>query len=101
MSKTTAQARNFTDADLDALARRMLALQAGSDTPVTPAQAEAPSEFVTWLRDSAEARHARKAANRETHVPWLDKNRKGWRGAANREAIWTAKKAGTRVPAVK
>jgi hypothetical protein len=79
-------------------------------TPVAPAKKapakkapakKADSEFVTWLRETAPERHARKATNRETLAPMLDAKRAGWRGAANREAIWTAAKAGKRIPAVK
>jgi len=61
---------------------------------------EAPNEFVTWLRATAEERHARKDTNRALAAE-LNTARPGWRGAANRDAIWAAAKAGKRIPAVR
>lgn len=57
-------------------------------------------EFHAWLVATGEARAQRKTDNK-AHSAWLDANRKGWRGAANKDSIWGARKAGKRVPAVK
>lgn len=66
--------------------------------PKAPAKAD--NGFVEWLRETAPARAERKVTNKALAAK-LDKTRKGWRGASNRESIWAAAKNGKRVPAVK
>ncbi len=58
---------------------------------VTPAPAEeAPNEFVGWLRETAEARHARKTSNREM-AAWLRE-----KGLPTNGPVWEAAKKGER-----
>lgn len=66
--------------------------QAQAPTPVVEAQpkAEEPSEFVTWLRETAEQRQARKASNREM-AAWLREKNLPTNGD-----VWEAAKAGER-----
>lgn len=60
---------------------------------VTPAKADQPkadNEFVTWMRDTAEQRAARKSSNREM-AAWLRE-----KGLPTNGAVWDACKAGER-----
>lgn len=83
------------DARFDRLESLITAL-VPSEAPaqvVTPAKAEpkaADNEFVTWLRETAEQRAARKGSNREM-AAWLRE-----KGLPTNGAVWDACKAGER-----
>lgn len=91
----------LTQADIKAIAQEVALLLTGQQPVASPAPAPAKrNDFHQWIVDTAPARHARKATNRELAAD-LDVSRPGWRGASNLQAIWAAAKAGKRVPAVK
>lgn len=58
--------------------------------PKAQPKAEEPNEFVTWLRDTAEQRAARKSSNREM-AAWLRS-----KGLEPNGAVWEAAKKGER-----
>jgi hypothetical protein len=102
-ARTNAQAIADLTVSVNAiLAHLGLDQPAQATAPVTPpAQPAKPAdnEFVTWLRATAEQRAERKVTNKALAAD-LDAKRPGWRGAANRERIWAAAKAGKRLPKV-
>ena len=83
------------DARFDRLEALITALVPASEpamvvTPA-PAEPEAPAnEFVGWLRETAEQRHARKTSNREM-AAWLRE-----KGLPTNGPVWEAAKKGER-----
>lgn len=91
---TALEARaDATDAKLDLILAAVTGAQqpaAPVAAPVTQPKADEPNEFVTWLRDTAEQRAARKSSNREM-AAWMRS-----KGLEPNGAAWEACKKGER-----
>lgn len=76
--------------------KALLTALVGAEQPanVTPApvepKADEPNEFVTWMRDTAEARAARKSSNKDA-ATWMRS-----KGLVPNGPAWDAVKAGER-----